>query len=123
VGARMDRLLVKGRDIAAARRGQIIQRVLVDGWSAAQAAEAFDIQERQVARWVAAYRRRGMASLHEDYATESLHHRWTRGLRGALLRCFGSLRRIVNRTEPAPCIVLRRTEESGGVAERRRPAL
>ena len=46
----MDRLRAKGRDIAAAQRGQIIQRVLVDGWSAVQAAETYDIQERQVAR-------------------------------------------------------------------------
>jgi hypothetical protein len=119
----MDRLWVDGREIAAAQRGQIIQRVLVDGWSAAQAAEAFDIQERQVMRWVADYRRHGMASLHQDYATESPRHRWIRGLCGALLRCFGGLRRIGNRTEPAPCIVLRRTGETGGVAERRRPAL
>ncbi|SRR6266542_3621035 len=117
----MDKVWANGRDIAAARRGQIIQRVLVDGWSAAQAAEAFDIQERQVARWVADYRRHGMASLHEDYATESLHHRWTRGLRGALLRCFGSLRRIGSRTEPAPCIVLRRTADDR--RQRHRPAL
>jgi hypothetical protein len=105
----MDRLSAKGRDIAAAQRGQIIQRVLVDGWSAAQAAAAFDIQERQVTRWVADYRRHGMASLRADYMTETLQHRWMRGLRGGLLRWFGGLRRIAARTEPAPCIVLRRT--------------
>jgi Homeodomain-like domain len=105
----MDRLWSKGREIAVAQRCQIIQRVLVDGWSAAQAAEAFDIQERQVARWVAVYRRHGMASLREDYATDGPQHRWMRALRGWLLRCFGGLRRIVNRSEPAQCIVLRRT--------------
>jgi hypothetical protein len=105
----MDRLWSKGREIAAVQRGQIIQRVLVDGWSAAQAAEAFDIQERQIAHWVAVYRRRGMASLREDYATESLQHRWLRALRGWLLRCVGGLRRIASRSEPAQCIVLRRT--------------
>ena len=105
----MDRLSAKGREIAAAQRGQIIQLVLVDGWSAAQAAETFDLQERQVARWVADYRRHGMASLREDYATESLQHRWLRALRGWLLRCFGGFRRVVGRSEPAPCIVLRRT--------------
>ncbi len=108
----MDRLSAKGRDIGAAQRGQIIQRVLVDGWSAAQAAEAFDIQERQVARWVADYRRHGMASLYRDYATETRRHRWTRGLRGWLVRCFGGLRRIATRPEPAPCIVLRRTGDN-----------
>ena len=108
MGAKMDRLWAKDREIAGAQRGQIIQLVLVDGWSAAQAAEAFLIEERQIARWVADYRRHGMASLHADYATESLHHRWIRALRGWLLRCFGGLRRIGSRTEPAPCIVLRR---------------
>jgi hypothetical protein len=105
----MDRLSAKGREIAAAQRGQIIQRVLVDGWSAAQAAEVFDIQERQVTRWVADYRRHGMASLREEYATESPQRRWMRPLRGWLLRWFGGLRRIATRPEPAPCIVLRRT--------------
>jgi len=105
----MDRLWAKGRDVAAAQRGQIIQRVLVDGWSAAQAAEVFDIQERQVTRWVADYRRHGMASLREEYATESPQHRWMRALRGWLLRWVGGLRRIATRPEPAPCIVLRRT--------------
>ncbi len=105
----MDGLSAKGREIAAAQRGQIIQRMLVDGWSAAQAAEAFLIEERQIARWVADYRRHGMSSLHADYAAESLHHRWIRAWRGWLLRGFGGLRRIGSRTEPAPCIVLRRT--------------
>jgi hypothetical protein len=105
----MDRLWAKGREIAAARQGQIIQRVLVDGWSAARAAEVFDIQERQVTRWVADYRRHGMASLREDYATETPQHRWMRALRGWLLRWVGGLRRIATRPEPAPCIVLRRT--------------
>ena len=105
----MDRLSAKGREIAAAQRGQIIQLVLVDGWSAAQAAEAFDLQERQVTRWVADYRRHGMASLREDYASETRHHRWLRALRGWLLRWFGGLRWIAARSEPAPCIVLRRT--------------
>ena len=105
----MNRLSAKGREIAAAQRGQIIQRVLVDGWSAAQAAETHDIHERQVTRWVADYRRHGMASLRADYAIEGLRHPWMRRLRGWLLRWFGGLRRIATRSEPAPCIVLRRT--------------
>ncbi|HEX3863004.1 MAG TPA: helix-turn-helix domain-containing protein [Stellaceae bacterium] len=54
---------IKTRDITAAQRGQIVQRVLVDGWSAAQAAATSGVSEREVARWVAAYRRYGMASL------------------------------------------------------------
>jgi transposase-like protein len=49
--------------ISAARRGQIVQRVLVDGWTIARAAAAFDAPPRLVEIWVAAYRRHGMASL------------------------------------------------------------
>src|SRR5437660_11754499 len=103
----MDRLSAKGREIAAAQRGQIIQLVLVDGWSATRAAGAFDLQERQVARWVADYRRHGMASLREDYATETLRHRSMRALRGWLPHWFGGLRWMAARSEPAPCIMLR----------------
>ena len=54
------------RAITAAQRGQIVQRVLVDGWSAARAAAAFGVEERLVAAWVAAYRRDGMASLRHN---------------------------------------------------------
>ena len=48
------------------RRGQVVQRVIVDGWTAGEAARAAGLDERLVARWVAAYRRRGMASLREN---------------------------------------------------------
>ena len=51
------------RAISAARRGQIVQRVIVDGWTPARAAAQFDLPERLVEIWVADYRRRGMASL------------------------------------------------------------
>jgi len=51
------------RVISAARRGQIIQRVIVDHWTIARAADAFDMPPRLVAIWVADYRRHGMASL------------------------------------------------------------
>lgn len=51
------------RIVTPAQRGQIVQRVLVDGWTANQAAAAAGVDERAVAAWVAAYRRDGMASL------------------------------------------------------------
>jgi transposase-like protein len=51
------------RAISAARRGQIVQRVIVDGWTIDRAAAAFDTPPRLVEIWVAAYRRHGMASL------------------------------------------------------------
>jgi len=95
----MDALLSKSCGIAAAQRGQIVQRVLVDGWSTAQAAATFGLQERRVARWVADYRRDGMAS---------------RRLRGAVARCYGGVRRGFGLVEPAPCIELRRTGDKRG---------
>jgi len=51
------------RGLVAARRGLIVQRVLVDGLSPRRAGAPFGVNERLVARWVAAYRRYGMASL------------------------------------------------------------
>ncbi|HEV2303385.1 MAG TPA: helix-turn-helix domain-containing protein [Stellaceae bacterium] len=57
----------EGGDIPGpVRRGQIVQRVIVDGWTTREAAGAFGLDERLVVRWVAAYRRCGMASLRED---------------------------------------------------------
>ncbi|TMJ61147.1 MAG: helix-turn-helix domain-containing protein [Alphaproteobacteria bacterium] len=110
----MDALLSKSCGIAAAQRGQIVQRVLVDGWSTAQAAATFGLQERRVARWVADYRRDGMASLREDDAGELLWQRWIRRLRGAVARCYGGVRRGFGLVEPAPCIELRRTGDKRG---------
>ena len=49
--------------MTAARRALIVQRVLVDGWTSAEAVAAFDVSERQVDVWVADFRRSGMASL------------------------------------------------------------
>ena len=110
----MDSLLSKSCGIAAAQRGQIVQRVLVDGWSTTQAAAVFGLPERRVARWVADYRRDGMASLREDDAAERLWQRWMRRLRGAVARGYGGLRRGFGLVEPAPCIELRRTGDKRG---------
>jgi hypothetical protein len=49
--------------LTPAQRGQIVQRVIVDGWTSAEAAAAVGVPERLVAAWVADYRRYGMASL------------------------------------------------------------
>ena len=98
-------------EIAAVKRAQIIQRVLVDGWSPAMAAAVFELPERRIARWVNDYKRRGMASLRDDDRGERILHRWVRGLSGAVSRCYGGLRRGFGLVEPAPCVVLRRTDE------------
>ena len=49
--------------LTPAQRGQIVQRVIVDGWTSAEAAAAVGVPERLVDAWVADYRRHGMASL------------------------------------------------------------
>jgi hypothetical protein len=68
--------------ITPAERGVIVQRVLVEGWSIGEAAAAFGHSEVRVAGWVAAYRRRGMASLRDD-------------ARGRAPRCWLWLLRII----------------------------
>jgi len=50
----------------AVNRAQIIQRILVDGWTAVQAAEFFGVPKRLVYVWVADYRKNGMASLRRE---------------------------------------------------------
>lgn len=49
--------------LTPAQRGQIVQRVIVDGWTIADAAAAARVPERLVKTWVASYRRHGMRSL------------------------------------------------------------
>src|SRR5260370_21768139 len=100
--------------MAGAQGGEIIQGVLVEGWSAAKAAAAFGLRERRIAGWVADYRRHGMASLREDDAGERLWQRWIRRLRGAVARCYGGLRRGFGLVAPASCVVLRRTGDKRG---------
>ena len=64
------------RDLAAATRGLIVQRVLVDGWTPAEAGAPFGVDEQLVARWVASYQLHGMATLRGDGAVESAPRRW-----------------------------------------------
>jgi transposase-like protein len=54
------------RIISVAQRGQIVQRVIVDGWTSAEAAAAFGVPRRIVEVWVADFRRHGMASLRRE---------------------------------------------------------
>ena len=104
----MSRLSGDTDTIAAATRGLIVQRLMVDGWSAAQAASSFGVSERQVVRWVAAYRRDGMASLHEDAAAEFATMRWARRLRRMIRHLFGEPRNNPGQAEPAPLVISRR---------------
>jgi transposase-like protein len=96
-----------GRAISAARRGQIVQRVIVDGWTIARAAAAFDTSPRLVEIWVAAYRRHGMASLRRaprrTIAAESLELWLLRPIAAMLRRISGGLRRLfAPRRQAAP---------------------
>jgi transposase-like protein len=54
------------RTISVAQRGQIVQRVIVDGWTSVEVAVAFGVPERLVEAWVTDFRRHGMASLRQD---------------------------------------------------------
>jgi transposase-like protein len=103
----------KTRTITAAQRGQIIQRVLVDGWSPGQAAAAVGVGERQLIRWVAAYKRHGMSSLRGDLSTESAPYRWVRRLRAGLARSFTAFRGEYGNTPSASCVPLRRGGDHG----------
>lgn len=99
----MDSSSAAGQPITVTRRAQIIQRVLVDGWTVGHAAEICGIEERQIARWVADYRRRGMASLRGEIGSERLYRRVLARVRSALVRDFGLVPPGVER---ATCVVL-----------------
>jgi transposase-like protein len=51
--------------ISVAQRGQIVQRVIVDGWTSAEVAVTFGVSRRIVEVWVNDFRRHGMASLRQ----------------------------------------------------------
>jgi Homeodomain-like domain-containing protein len=106
----MDAVLSKNSgDIGAVQRARIIQRVLVDGWSLAQASAVFDLPERRIARWVHDYKRRGMASLREAEPAERAIQRWLGLVAGAFARGYVGVRRGFGLVEPSSCVVLRHT--------------
>lgn len=84
------------RKLTAAERGCIVQRVLVDGLSPAQAGAAFGVDGPLVDRWVAEYRRFGMASLRDECAADN-----GRALGGWGERLVAWLRKR-RASEPAP---------------------
>jgi Homeodomain-like domain len=91
----------RSRAITTARRALIIQRVLVDGWSSAEAAAAIGVSQRLVDVWVADYRRHGMTSLRrpagESLAGEIVHVTISQPIRGLASRIGSGLRRFVGR--------------------------
>lgn len=86
-----------------------MQRVLVEGLTPDAAGAPFGIEGAVVARWVAAYRRHGMASLREDAVLDRAPRRW---IGFCLARIDAWLRRVARRPAPRPV-------DGGGAAIRR----
>jgi transposase-like protein len=105
------------RLISAARRGQIIQRVIVDGWTIPRVADAFDMPPRLVELWVADYRRHGMASLRRaapvTIIAECLELWLLRPIAGIRRRISSSLRLLFAPPPPAAPATLRAFKDDG----------
>ena len=101
----MKRRSAKPVTLTPAQRGQIIQRVLVDGWTSAEAAAAAGLPERLVDAWVADYRRDGMASLRhvprQTFAAEILRLWLGRPARAVTRTVSTGLRRLFAHERPA----------------------
>src|SRR3954462_6452529 len=98
----MDNNSATSRSISVTQRAQITQRILVDGWTPAQAARFYGVEERRIARWVADYRRRGMASLRTDVVDERFYRRWAGRARAMLARGLGIFPPGTCVTPPSP---------------------
>jgi transposase-like protein len=103
------------RILSAAQRGQIVQRVIVDGWQVADAAAAAGVPERLVAAWLADYRRTGMASLRhrprKTAAAEYLDRRFLRPARLVLRGVAIAMRWLFAPGRPAPPSPIRRSQD------------
>lgn len=101
---------VRKRDLAAAQRGLIVQRVLVDRWTLAEAGAPFGMDERHVASLIAAYQRHGMAALRG--AVGGGLPWWFEtclGWIGAWRRCGGTgTEPVIRRSKPTPDELIRR---------------
>jgi hypothetical protein len=84
--------------ITPAQRGYVVQRIIVDGWSSAQAAGSLGVPKRYVEAWVSEFRRTGMASLRNDpgrtFSAEILRLTITRPVRLLSRKISLSLRRF-----------------------------
>ena len=109
---------IRSRAITTARRALIVQRVLVDGWSSAEAAAAFGVSQRLVDVWVADYRRHGMTSLRrqagDSLAGEIVHLTISRPVRGLASRIASRLRRFWGRDRAPERVPLRRLNDDFG---------
>jgi transposase-like protein len=103
--------------ITAARRGQIIQRVIVDGWTTAAVAASFGVSKRLVDVWVADFRRSGMASLRREsaatIAAEMVQVMVSRPVQ-AILRKISNCRRRLSAIDPVVQPLLLRPSNKDG---------
>ena len=108
----------RSRAITTARRALIVQRVLVDGWSSAEAAAAVGISERLVDVWVTDYRRHGMTSLRrpagESLAGEFVQRTISQPVRALASRIASGLRRFSRRDRIPERLPLGRLKEDIG---------
>jgi transposase-like protein len=103
--------------LTVAQRGQIVQRVIVDGWSSAAVAASFGVPKRLVDVWVADFRRNGMASLRYEPGTtigaEMLQVKFSRPARAILRKISIGLRRLLILEPPVQPLRLRRSSQDG----------
>jgi transposase-like protein len=114
----MDIASNRSRAITTARRALIVQRVLVDGWSSAEAAAALGVSQRLVDVWVTDYRRHGMASLRhpagESLAGEIVQLTISQPVRGLASRIVSGLRRCLRRDRVPERLLLGRLNDDFG---------
>lgn len=112
----------KRRGIGPAQRGQIVQRIIVDGWSTAATAAAFHVPKRLVAAWLSDYRRHGMQSLRhtprKSVVAEMVRLKLAEPLLAAFRLVVATLHPLRVRGPQAQPLPLRRTsdERRGGSA-------
>jgi transposase-like protein len=97
-------------NLTIAQRAQIIQRVLVDGWTIAEVATSYGVPKRLVDSWVADFRKSGMSSLRHQPG-QTIATEIARSLRTALRRISIGIRRsstVAPVVEPLPMRQLNR---------------
>jgi transposase-like protein len=108
---------LRRRTISIAQRGQIVQRVIVDGWTSVEVAAAFGVSRSLVDVWVADFRRYGMASLRQDagrtIAAEMIQLTMWRPVRAILRKVLIRFRGSLAAETPVQPLPLRHSNKEG----------